>query len=165
MEILVKIFEDAVFAAIAAIGFSAISNPPKIAFKYCALIAAIGHALRYCLTTLWGVHLVWGSFKCVCNRMSCRIFRAQSEVSAGDIRLSVTATDDSGHICISVSSGISDAFGAGKRSRFLPLRLSAAVQWIDMYICRVCDGPRTDDTDIPLQTQIVQCHTRINRLK
>lgn len=61
MEIFFKIIEDAVFAAIAAIGFSAISNPPKIAFKYCALIAATGHALRYCLTT-WGIHLVWGSF-------------------------------------------------------------------------------------------------------
>ena len=82
-----------------------------------------------------------------------------------DLPLPLVVADDSGYICISVSSGISDAFGARKRSRFLPLRLSTAVQWIDMYICRVCDGTRTDDTDIPLQTQIVQCHTRINRLK
>ncbi len=62
MEILLAIIEDAVFAAIAAIGFAAISNPPKVAFKYCALIAAVGHALRYCLVSLGGLHLVWGSF-------------------------------------------------------------------------------------------------------
>lgn len=62
IETLLKILQDAAFAAIAAIGFSAISNPPKIAFKYCALIAAVGHALRYCLTTFAGLHLVWASF-------------------------------------------------------------------------------------------------------
>lgn len=50
------------FAAIAAIGFASISNPPKVTFKYCALIAAVGHSLRFCLVTLWGLHIVWGSF-------------------------------------------------------------------------------------------------------
>lgn len=39
-------FEDALFAAIAAIGFSAISNPPRKAYLYCAVIAAIGHSSR-----------------------------------------------------------------------------------------------------------------------
>lgn len=38
--------EDALFAAIAAIGFSAISNPPRKAYLYCAVIAAIGHSSR-----------------------------------------------------------------------------------------------------------------------
>lgn len=37
------------FAAIAAIGFAAISRPPRQAFLYCAIIAAIGHSLRYVL--------------------------------------------------------------------------------------------------------------------
>lgn len=41
--------QDALFAAIAAIGFAAISNPPRRAYIYCALIAAIGHSLRYML--------------------------------------------------------------------------------------------------------------------
>lgn len=42
-----QIFQDAVFAAIAAIGFSAISCPPRKAFLWCALIAAAGHSARY----------------------------------------------------------------------------------------------------------------------
>lgn len=41
--------EDALFAAIAAIGFSAISNPPRNAYIYCALIAAVGHSTRFFL--------------------------------------------------------------------------------------------------------------------
>ena len=44
-----EIFEDGLFAAIAAIGFAAISKPPRRAYLYCALIAALGHSLRYIL--------------------------------------------------------------------------------------------------------------------
>lgn len=43
---LTALIEDALFAAIAAIGFAAISRPPKQAYIYCALIAAIGHSAR-----------------------------------------------------------------------------------------------------------------------
>ncbi len=45
----VNIFWDGFFAAIAAIGFASISNPPKRAYLYCAVIAAIGHSIRYIL--------------------------------------------------------------------------------------------------------------------
>lgn len=44
-----KLLQDAFFAAIAAIGFAAISKPPRRAYIYCALIAAIGHSARYLL--------------------------------------------------------------------------------------------------------------------
>lgn len=43
----VEFIQDALFAAIAAIGFSAISRPPRQAYLYCALIAAAGHSLRF----------------------------------------------------------------------------------------------------------------------
>lgn len=43
------IFQDALFSAIAAIGFAAISNPPARAYFYCAFIAAVGHAGRFVL--------------------------------------------------------------------------------------------------------------------
>ena len=49
-DILVNILEDGFFAAIAAIGFSSISNTPRRAYLTCALIAAVGHAIRYVLT-------------------------------------------------------------------------------------------------------------------
>lgn len=44
-----EFFSDAFFAAIAAIGFSAISNPPGKAYLFCALIAAAGHSIRFLL--------------------------------------------------------------------------------------------------------------------
>ena len=44
-----EFFSDAFFAAIAAIGFSAISNPPRKAYLFCALIAAAGHSIRFLL--------------------------------------------------------------------------------------------------------------------
>lgn len=61
MDTILAIAQDAFFAAIAAIGFAAISNPPSRAFKFCALIAAIGHATRFCLMNLCGVHIVGAS--------------------------------------------------------------------------------------------------------
>ncbi len=47
--IMIQIFQDALFAAIAAIGFAAISRPPSNAYGYCALIAAAGHSCRFML--------------------------------------------------------------------------------------------------------------------
>ena len=58
MEIALSIIQDAFFAAVAAIGFASISNPPRSAFKYCALIAAVGHATRFCLMNLAGAHII-----------------------------------------------------------------------------------------------------------
>lgn len=51
MEIYIQIFQDALFAAIAAIGFAAISRPPQRAYMWCAVIAALGHSLRFILMT------------------------------------------------------------------------------------------------------------------
>ena len=64
MTYLFNILQDGVFAAIAAIGFASISNPPRQAYKYCALIAALGHATRYVLThNAYGeMHLIGASF-------------------------------------------------------------------------------------------------------
>lgn len=56
-----KILLDAFFAAVAAIGFAAISNPPRSAFKFCALIAAVGHSLRYFLINAVGMNIIAGS--------------------------------------------------------------------------------------------------------
>lgn len=61
MEIALKILLDMFFAGIAAIGFAAISNTPKRVLKFCALIAALGHASRYCMINFLGCHLVVAS--------------------------------------------------------------------------------------------------------
>ena len=46
---LTNIICDGLFAAIAAIGFSLISNPPRKTLMVSALLAAIGHSIRYFL--------------------------------------------------------------------------------------------------------------------
>ncbi|MGN1263760.1 MAG: threonine/serine exporter family protein [Prevotella sp.] len=59
-EIIINILEDGLFAAIAAIGFSSISNTPRRAYLSCAVVAAIGHAIRYMLISpsLVGMHII-----------------------------------------------------------------------------------------------------------
>jgi uncharacterized membrane protein YjjB (DUF3815 family) len=59
---LFDVFSDGFFAAIAAIGFGAISDPPKRSFKFIALLAAIGHASRFCLMTYFGIDIAVSSF-------------------------------------------------------------------------------------------------------
>ncbi len=47
------------FAAVAAVGFSAISKPPARSYPFTAMIAAIGHGVRYILMLPEiGVHIV-----------------------------------------------------------------------------------------------------------
>lgn len=57
-----ELLKDAVFAAVAAIGFSAVSNPPKRAYVYVGVIAALGHAFRSFLMGYFDVHIVLASF-------------------------------------------------------------------------------------------------------
>lgn len=58
-----EILQDGLFAAIAAIGFAAISNPPRRAYLYCAAIAAAGHISRFLLMNTAGLecHIVIAS--------------------------------------------------------------------------------------------------------
>lgn len=59
-----QIFEDALFSAIAAIGFASLSTPPRRAYLYCAVIAAAGHSARYLLMQpgVCGMHIVAATF-------------------------------------------------------------------------------------------------------
>lgn len=58
-DVIFKLLSDAAFAAMAAVGFAAISNPPRRAYLYCALIAAGGHSFRFLLMNkaIVGLHL------------------------------------------------------------------------------------------------------------
>lgn len=57
MMVVWDIVSDGIFAALAAVGFGAISDPPMRAFRFIALLAAIGHVCRYCLMTFAGVEI------------------------------------------------------------------------------------------------------------
>ena len=56
------IFFDALFSAIAGCGFGMISNPPKKALGYIAMLAAIGHAFRFCLMNYATFDIATASF-------------------------------------------------------------------------------------------------------
>ena len=55
------ILTDGFFAAVAGIGFGAISDPPLRAFKMIAILAALGHACRFCLMNYLGMDIATGS--------------------------------------------------------------------------------------------------------
>lgn len=57
-----EIILDGLLAAIAGIGFGAISHPPRRAFLYIGILAAIGHALRYFLMHALQVDIAAASF-------------------------------------------------------------------------------------------------------
>lgn len=59
--IVLNIISDGFFAAVAGIGFGAISDPPLRAFKMIAILAAIGHACRYCLMNFAGFDIATAS--------------------------------------------------------------------------------------------------------
>jgi uncharacterized membrane protein YjjB (DUF3815 family) len=55
------ILQDALVAAIPAVGFAMIFNVPAGALKYCALAGALGHALRLGLHKFGGLPLEWST--------------------------------------------------------------------------------------------------------
>ena len=59
--IALDILLDGLFAAVAAIGFGAISDPPMRDFPRIALLAAAGHALRFSLMNYAGVDIATAS--------------------------------------------------------------------------------------------------------
>ena len=63
-KFIIDILLDGVFAAIAAIGFSIISNPPRKAIYICALLAAVGHGFRYFLmySSFFSLRITLASF-------------------------------------------------------------------------------------------------------
>lgn len=59
--IIIDILSDGFFAALAGIGFGAISDPPLRAFRHIAILAAVGHICRYCLMTFAGMDISMAS--------------------------------------------------------------------------------------------------------
>lgn len=76
---------DGFLAAIAAVGFAAVSNPPKQSFVYVPILAAIGHMLRFVLMRYIGVEIAFATFlSSICIGFICIPFayrvRIPSEV-------------------------------------------------------------------------------------
>ena len=59
--IALDILTDGFFCSNSRYRFGAISDPPLRAFKMIAILAALGHACRFCLMTYLGVDIATGS--------------------------------------------------------------------------------------------------------
>lgn len=62
MDILLSVLWDGVLAAIAAVGFAAVSNPPKQSFIYVPILAAVGHMLRFVLMSYFDFEIAFATF-------------------------------------------------------------------------------------------------------
>lgn len=62
MDIITAILTDGIFAAMAGIGFGAISNTRQKTFLYIGILAAIGHSLRFCLLNYAKIDIATASF-------------------------------------------------------------------------------------------------------
>lgn len=60
--VVTDIIVDGLLAAVAGVGFGAVSYPPRRAFKYIAVLAAIGHAMRFSLMNYAGLDIAASSF-------------------------------------------------------------------------------------------------------
>jgi uncharacterized membrane protein YjjB (DUF3815 family) len=59
---IIELLMDGLLAAMAGIGFGAISHPPKRAFLYIGILSAIGHALRFYLMHALQIDIAAASF-------------------------------------------------------------------------------------------------------
>ena len=59
---LLLIFEKGFFAAIAALGFAAVGNPSKAAFRYVPIVAFFGNAVRFTLMHYAGLNIAIATF-------------------------------------------------------------------------------------------------------
>lgn len=55
--IVTDVILDGCFAALAGIGFMSISNPPRAAYPAVAVLAAVGHSVRFVLMNLAGMSI------------------------------------------------------------------------------------------------------------
>lgn len=62
MSVVSTLFIDGALAAVAGIGFAAISDPSKRTIPFCALLAAMGHMVRYSLMHFAGCDIMTASF-------------------------------------------------------------------------------------------------------
>ncbi len=95
--IALDILSDGFFAAIAGIGFGAISDPPLRAFKMIAILAAAGHACRYCLDDFPRCRHCHGFFvRGIGYRLWQFVARAEGVLSDDCALYTGIAPDDSG---------------------------------------------------------------------
>lgn len=94
---------DGAFAAVAAIGFAIISNPPRKAILISAFLAAVGHGLRYFLmhAHLFTMDIATASFfAAVSIGFISHPFCQSDSLPGRGFLVSVSLAHDSGNVCL-----------------------------------------------------------------
>ncbi len=87
-EFIQAIIYDGLFAAVAAIGFAIISNPPRKALAISAFLAAVGHGLRYfcytpkCSQWILPLHHFVQPYPLVCWLFVCQFIHCRQKYSS-----------------------------------------------------------------------------------
>lgn len=98
---IVQVLQDALFAAIASVGFAAISRPPRRAYFYCAVIAAAAHSLRFILMS-GDVNIVVATAISSFAAGTIAVFIIPyGKDTCRNVPLSCIASHDSGDVCLS----------------------------------------------------------------
>ena len=146
-----KILQDALFSAIAAIGFAAISRPPARAYIYCAAIAAVGHAIRFMLMTKkFGIclHIVPASLIAAFAIGVLAVIFSPVVRTPPETCLPCPAPDDSGNVCISLFCRSGNVCAEHQPGGIQPLFLSIRIQHPDMHMYSFKHGSGSNFTRI-----------------
>ena len=99
MNILCDVLMDGILAAIAAVGFAAISNPPKQSFLHVPILAAIGHMLRFCLMQYLDAEIAFATFLAsMLIGFICIPFAYRVRIPS--FFFPCTSPYDTGHVCL-----------------------------------------------------------------
>ena len=99
-EFWLPVLTDGLFAAIAAIGFAVISNPPKRAISVVALLGAFGHACRFYLLHYTPLNLTISSLFAAFGIGMLSMLAARRPVSGGSIFFSGSTSHDPRYVCL-----------------------------------------------------------------
>ena len=135
MDFLLSILQDAFFGGLAGIGFASISNPPNNAYKYCFVISAVGHAIRFVLMNNSYYHfgLIIASFVAALSIGFNCTYGTKSQMSTRNILISIIITNDSWNVCLSHHRRTGNVFIYRKRRFIRPLFVSLHIEWL--YLC------------------------------
>ena len=136
-EFWLPVLTDGLFAAIAAIGFAVISNPPKRAISVVALLGAFGHACRFYLLHYTPLNLTISSLFAafgigMLSMLAARLVRCPAEVFSFPALLPMIPGMYAYKTVLALI-------------RFIPVTTTDCrnlPQWPDYFICYVCTRHR-----------------------
>ena len=115
-DVIGRLLGDGLLAAVAAIGFAVISNPPRKAIFISALLAAVGHALRFYLIRYTPLDIAMASLVAAAHHRHVQYAVRQTDPLSGrNFLVSIVAADGSGHVRLQNGPGPDAIHRRGRR--------------------------------------------------